>query len=371
MRKMNDTKKNTKGSTQGSLGSTIRRIRELRGWTQADLGERIGFSPSTRVVRVGQYENNKQFPRGKTLDNLAKALEVDTSALLDIDLSNPLQMYHALFEMEQYHSIHPECIDGKYVLCFSEDKVVGNQTPSSDNEKFLEDWYNAHELYLPEENDSPSTTEKKKKAYELWQYEYPNNKNDYLKSNSYLEEENRILREKVDFMYADSHRDDELKKLNAAIQPFRDKHIPALPHGDLFTFNLNEAILEVMETGVAATQEAYSRTTDSRTLLVALKTDDILKNAEAIEKYYKFRHIIDSMKKNYKPTEDIISRNEELFIAFWMNTDSQKKKEIANDICYLDDMQRLVSLKDTLSDAEYSRKRQDLIDTFYISNISI
>lgn len=172
-------------------------------------------------------------------------------------------------------------------------------------------------------------------------------------------------------MFADSHRAEKLERLNSAIQPFLEQPYSGFHDGELFTFDINETILELMESGVAVTQEAYSRITDARTLMAAFKTSDILKNTDAIEKYCKFRHIIDSMKNSLQPEEDIISKNEELYVAFWMNMDNPKKKEIANDICYIDEMQRLVNQKGKLSDVEYSRKRQDLIGTFYISNISI
>lgn len=369
MRKMNDTKKNTKGSTQGSLGSTIRRIRELRGWTQSDLGERIGFSPSTRVVRVGQYENNKQFPRGKTLDNLAKALEVDTSALLDIDLSNPLQMYHALFEMEQYHSIHPECIDGKYVLVFP-DKIEGKTADFLQHEKFLEEWYNARNFYLPTEADSSSTIEKKKKAYALWKYEYPNGKDDYYlpeKDEKSLKEENSRLQEEVDLMYAQLNADAESKKIDDALQPFFEHTIPNLST-TLFTFDLNIAVLEIMETGVLATKRVSSTNGSSMNQIVSFRTSDILKNDNTKEKYYKFLCIINAMTEYGKTVEkNITAKNKELYISFWMD---KKYKKITDDI-YLSEMERLVNRKNSLTPSEYKRKRQILMDHIMFSNISI
>lgn len=170
---MNDSKQNQGDNTRGNLGSTIRNIRELRGWTQSELGEKVGFSPSTRVVRIGQYENNKQFPRGKTLENLAKGLEVDVNALLDVDFSNSMQMYHALFEMERFQSLHPEVIDGKYVLVFSDGEGEKEENVLR-HERFLEEWYDARNFYLPLESDSSFDMKRKEKDFELWKFEYPN-----------------------------------------------------------------------------------------------------------------------------------------------------------------------------------------------------
>ena len=42
----------------GSIGGKIKKYRELRGWTQKELGIRCGFTESTADVRIAQYEIN-------------------------------------------------------------------------------------------------------------------------------------------------------------------------------------------------------------------------------------------------------------------------------------------------------------------------
>ncbi len=59
------------------LGEKIRSLRKERGWSQAELGERVGI-PGQHVSR---YETGKIQPRKKTLVALAKALEVPLEVL--------------------------------------------------------------------------------------------------------------------------------------------------------------------------------------------------------------------------------------------------------------------------------------------------
>ena len=67
----------------GSIGGKIKKYRELRGWSQKELGLRCGFSASTADVRIAQYEKSKKIPRKKALKDIAAALEIDESALFD------------------------------------------------------------------------------------------------------------------------------------------------------------------------------------------------------------------------------------------------------------------------------------------------
>lgn len=61
-----------------SLGKTIAEFRKERGWTQAELGERLGVHQS----HVTRWENDRVRPREKTLDQIADALKVTAEELL-------------------------------------------------------------------------------------------------------------------------------------------------------------------------------------------------------------------------------------------------------------------------------------------------
>ena len=83
-----------------ALGERIRFLRKLRGQTQKELGEAVGFSSNTADVRIGQYETNVKKPRTETLSAIAKALDVNVDALIVPDLSNRNRIIHTLFLME-------------------------------------------------------------------------------------------------------------------------------------------------------------------------------------------------------------------------------------------------------------------------------
>ena len=101
----------------GSIGGKIKRIREHLGLSQKQLGLRCGFSESTADVRIRQYESNKKVPREKALKTLCSALEIEEHALFDADLLPESAMYHALFDIEDFHGLHPVQLSGVQRSC--------------------------------------------------------------------------------------------------------------------------------------------------------------------------------------------------------------------------------------------------------------
>jgi transcriptional regulator with XRE-family HTH domain len=55
----------------------MKRLRELHGFTQMDLAERVGCS----TTLIGNIEIHKRFPSPENLDRIAKALEVSPAEL--------------------------------------------------------------------------------------------------------------------------------------------------------------------------------------------------------------------------------------------------------------------------------------------------
>jgi len=67
------------GHTAGEVfGARVREIRQKRGMTQVELGERLGFPQN----RVSEIENGSRSPTLVTILRLAIALECKPSALL-------------------------------------------------------------------------------------------------------------------------------------------------------------------------------------------------------------------------------------------------------------------------------------------------
>jgi transcriptional regulator with XRE-family HTH domain len=67
------------GRTAGAVfGARVREIRQKRGMTQAELGERLGFPQN----RVSEIENGSRSPTLVTILRLAIALECKPSTLI-------------------------------------------------------------------------------------------------------------------------------------------------------------------------------------------------------------------------------------------------------------------------------------------------
>ena len=64
-----------------TVGQKIRFFRDLRGYTQAELGEMVGLPGD----RIRQYETNVRTPKPDKLREIADALDVDVAAISYVD----------------------------------------------------------------------------------------------------------------------------------------------------------------------------------------------------------------------------------------------------------------------------------------------
>ena len=69
------------------LGDRIRKIREVKGWTQADVAHRINISSSA----YGQIERKAGKSTYSTLCKIAFALDVSVLFLIDLENENYTQ----------------------------------------------------------------------------------------------------------------------------------------------------------------------------------------------------------------------------------------------------------------------------------------
>jgi DNA-binding XRE family transcriptional regulator len=66
-----------------SVGDRIRKLREFRGMTRAELGEAIGLSGASANTGIYALENNGNATRADTLFKVARVLGVSPGFLLD------------------------------------------------------------------------------------------------------------------------------------------------------------------------------------------------------------------------------------------------------------------------------------------------
>jgi len=72
-----------KQPTIDKMGKRILALREARKWTQLNLAKSIGLAGPNAGAAISRLENGKQSPTMRTLEKVAKALEVPVSTLLE------------------------------------------------------------------------------------------------------------------------------------------------------------------------------------------------------------------------------------------------------------------------------------------------
>lgn len=88
-----------------TLGEKIKKYRELRGLTQKALGERVGFSIGTEDSRIRKYEKDMMAPKEDIRIKIAEALDIDMSALNDIDIQTEEDAIRILFYLEEKYGL--------------------------------------------------------------------------------------------------------------------------------------------------------------------------------------------------------------------------------------------------------------------------
>lgn len=150
------------------IGRRIRAIREEEGKSQSELGESVGLNAN----RIQQYENGARNPKFELCKQIAEALEVEASALLDPQIASYIGAMYAFFEMETLFDLRLKEVDGQVCLCFGESQF---DTRVSTMNRNLKIWL---ERRRNMENDilaASSEAEKKKiiHEYHMWEWNFP------------------------------------------------------------------------------------------------------------------------------------------------------------------------------------------------------
>ena len=303
----------------GSIGGKIKKFRELKGWSQKELGIKCGFSTSTADVRIGQYENNKKVPREKVLNNIADALEVDVCAFFDADMLSYNMMYHALFDMEDFHGLHPVKKDDGYYLEFSGRTMLNQNISRLDFKDFLKKWYEMRQKYQPNVSDTQEDIATKTKEYTLWRGAYPNNiARDTIEKMRDAMREHRLQAE-LDELYAKRRSEQELSRINKALEDImpevRSSYTPIQYESELIYL-----IKETLEKGLSLEKYSPEERLEidyDYMHLFSVKSEEITKNENSKRLYARLLCAVETM-QHYRIniTQSITSNEKVLYVTY-------------------------------------------------------
>ena len=82
------------------------------------MGEKVGFSSKTADSRIRKYEKNIIAPKTEIRNKLADTLDVDLSALSDINIQTYEDVKHTLFLFEEEFDMDIDRTEEKTTLSF-------------------------------------------------------------------------------------------------------------------------------------------------------------------------------------------------------------------------------------------------------------
>lgn len=154
-------------TTAERVGARIRKIRNLRHFSQQELGEKVGLNGD----RIQKYENGARNPRSDVLEDIAAALDCSIYALMDPVASTPLGAMFTFFQMEDDYALSLKREEDKYIL---EIPVQKNPVLAS----YLAMWMVRIKQQEAESANIMLTKEKRRKrelreSYDLWKACFP------------------------------------------------------------------------------------------------------------------------------------------------------------------------------------------------------
>lgn len=84
-------------------GEKIKKYRKMRGMTQQQLGETLGFGESA----VRNYEHDYRSPGPEQLEAIARVLGISVEALEDYDVASARGAMESLFRLEEAYGLRP------------------------------------------------------------------------------------------------------------------------------------------------------------------------------------------------------------------------------------------------------------------------
>ena len=88
-----------------AVGDRIKRVRNMRGMTQRELGLAVDFDENSADVRIAQYESGTRTPKEDILTQIAKILNVNYRSLYEPTLYAAEDLMYTLFELDEHYKI--------------------------------------------------------------------------------------------------------------------------------------------------------------------------------------------------------------------------------------------------------------------------
>ncbi len=99
-----------------SIGKSIRKARKFRGYTQKQLGVKLGFSEQTAETRIGQYESNARKPKEFMIQEFATLLNVNADFFKYAEMNSVDHIIHCLLNLDDFLDIE---VDGNKIAIAS------------------------------------------------------------------------------------------------------------------------------------------------------------------------------------------------------------------------------------------------------------
>ncbi len=162
-----------------AIGDRIKRVRNLRGMTQKELGIALGYSEEKASTRIAEYESGIRTPKDDKLEKIAEILNVNYYALYEAKLYGnsyaSRDLLLMLFELEDHAELRPVAVtEGKgkskethmYIGLDKEDRILDNglyewaiRKQELENGEISEDEYLDWKLNFPNSSDERSDLE--------------------------------------------------------------------------------------------------------------------------------------------------------------------------------------------------------------------
>lgn len=154
------TKQICLGGVGMAIGNNMKRLRNLRGMTQRELGVAIGFDQKTADVRIAQYESGTRTPKENLIADIAGVLNVNPLALTTPDIESYYGLMHTFFTLEDVYGLTVTELDGTVCLKFDP------------HNKHFDTLFHDFQAWL-KASQRLASEEITKQEYDEWRYQYP------------------------------------------------------------------------------------------------------------------------------------------------------------------------------------------------------